>query len=179
MRYWAVSLCLALAMGVAGCADQQADGPQSQANAGSPNSGQPVAEQPAGGQTEANQPAAEPSGKLDVQYVKEHLKTGLTQEDVKKLFGSSYTEVKAAMDDSDMWRFDIGAQEGYQSPDDQYDTVDVEGIKTGKLEMILFVGWGNDGTVETFSLYYKNKDDGRVYDYRVMPNGQEKEQAIT
>lgn len=123
----------------------------------------------------ATSPAAE---KADLDSIKQHLKHGLTQEEVRQLLGDHFIPVKSAKDNRLMWRYDIGAKEGYQSPDDQYDTVDVEGIRNGKLELIVFVAWTRDGKVDSFSIYYLNENDGNVYDYRTLPNGEIKEQAI-
>ncbi|UFJ39490.1 hypothetical protein LOK74_15685 [Brevibacillus humidisoli] len=167
-------LALALLLGIAACSDQTETPPHSEhSNAGETTTGQPDGEQ-----SNREQPSGEQVKELDISYVKENLKQGLSQDEVKKLFGDKFTKVKSAMDNTDMWRYDFGAREGYQSPDDQYDTVDVEGIKNGELEMIVFVGWTIDGRVDTFSAYYMKKSDGNVYDYRVLPNGEVKEQAI-
>jgi len=83
------------------------------------------------------------------------------------------------MDDSEIWRYDMEAKEGYISPDDEYDTGDIEGLKKGDLKMQLFIQWNDKDKVEWYSGIYLNNSDERVYDYRIMSNGEEKHQPIT
>jgi len=111
--------------------------------------------------------------------IKEKMQLGLTKESVKKLLGDGFIKVKNSMDDSEIWRYDMEAKEGYISPDDEYDTGDIEGLKKGDLKMQLFIQWNDKDKVEWYSGIYLNNSDERVYDYRIMSNGEEKHQPIT
>ncbi|WP_126428322.1 hypothetical protein [Brevibacillus marinus] len=168
-------LVLALMAALAACSAQPGASRQPEpGQTGGSTGGQPAAEQAATAPV-TKPPAAE---NPDITWIKEHLRQGLSQEEVRQLLGDAFTRVKSAKDNREMWRYDIGAQEGYQSPDDQYDTVDVEGIRNGEVEMIVFVGWTIDGRVDAISAYYLKESDGNVYDFRVLPNGEVQEQAI-
>jgi hypothetical protein len=86
--------------------------------------------------------------------------------------GEDFIKVKNSMDDSEIWRYDIGATEGYTSPVDEYDTVDHQGLKNGKLNIQLFIQWNKNGTVEWYSTYQLNKASGQVYEYHVSEDGE-------
>ena len=114
-----------------------------------------------------------------VETIKTKIKLGLSKEEVKSSLGDDITAIKNSMDDSEMWRYDIEAKENYTSPDDEYDMGDIEGLKNGELKIQLFIQWNSKDTVEWYSALYLNESDGKVYDYRVMSNGEAKEKAIT
>lgn len=98
--------------------------------------------------------------------IKEELELGMTEEEVTTLLGTNYQEVVAAMDDSHVWRYDVETAEGYQYTAVD-DFVDMEGLLQGDIEMQLFITWGEDGKVKTFSSIYQNKTDGNIYNFRV------------
>lgn len=115
-----------------------------------------------------------------VAMIKEQVKLGLTKEEVEKSLGSDYQKVKASDDDSEMWRYDFGTKDDYYtSPDNEYDTGDVKGIQNGNIDAQLFISWTEENTVSNYSVLYLNSGDGRVYEYRVFPDGEKRVQAIT
>lgn len=114
-----------------------------------------------------------------VLMIKEKVKLGLNKAEVEQLISSDYRKIKAADDDSEMWRYDFGINEGYMSPDDEYDFGDIEGLKNGIIQAQLFISWDSDDKVSHYSVIYFNSDDGKVYNYRLFSDGGEKEQAIT
>lgn len=114
-----------------------------------------------------------------VAMIKEQVKLGLTKEEVEKNLGSDYQKVKASDNDSEMWRYDFGTKDDYKSLGNEYDTGDVKGIQNGNIDVQLFISWTEENTVSNYSVLYLNSGDGRVYNYRVFSDGEEKEQAIT
>ncbi|MCD8510026.1 MAG: hypothetical protein LRY73_09265 [Bacillus sp. (in: Bacteria)] len=98
--------------------------------------------------------------------IKEELELGMTEEEVTTLLGTNYQEVVAAMDDSRVWRYDVETAEGYQNTAVD-DFVDMEGLMQGDIKMQLFITWGENGKVRTFSSIYQNKTDGNIYNFRV------------
>jgi hypothetical protein len=114
-----------------------------------------------------------------VAMIKEQVKLGLTKEEVENNLGSDYQKVKASDDDSEIWRYDFGEKEDYTSPDNEYDTGDIKGIQSGNIEAQLFISWNDEDKVSNYSVLYLNSSDGRVYEYRVFSDGEERVQAIT
>ena len=114
----------------------------------------------------------------NLSLIKEELKLGLSQEAVQSLFSENYKKVKSAMDDSVMWRYDFGAREGYTSPDDGYDFADIKGLQSGMIQVQLFISWNSEYKVNRYSVIYLNGNDGKIYEYHLFSDGEEKEQAI-
>ncbi|GAA0381981.1 FG-GAP repeat domain-containing protein [Bacillus horti] len=112
-----------------------------------------------------------------VDYVLEHTRIGRTQEEILELFGEQYEEVIPGLESPGvvgMWRYDAVIEESYE-----YDTgftpatdsVDIEGIREGKLRYQLFVSWREDGAAHSYTLYYL--ENNRVHEYRLWNDGGE------
>ncbi|RSK27657.1 hypothetical protein EJF36_12650 [Bacillus sp. HMF5848] len=114
-----------------------------------------------------------------VKTVQEKMQLNLTKENVTDLLGNQYQKIKSSYDDSDMWRYDIGTKEGYQSPDDEYDTGDIQGLQNGSIQAQLFISWNEENRVRNYSIIYYDSNDSKVYDYRVFSDGGERVQALT
>lgn len=119
---------------------------------------------------------AQAGGPVNLEYVKQNLKLGLTKEQVLKLFGNQYAEVTNAMTDSKMWRYNI-AKGSYKPKQDDLDAVDTDALKSGELSLQLFIDWTKDNKVGTYTVYTK-KSDGKVYEYRLSPDGTASETAL-
>lgn len=113
---------------------------------------------------------------IRIEEIKEKLARGMTQEEVQAQFGNKYTEVKGAMDNQNLWRFDIGADPSYnyQADDRITDSIDNKGLLNGTVDTILFVEWDENLKVKSFS-FYNLLEYGFMYSYRVFPNGTVKE----
>lgn len=112
--------------------------------------------------------------------IKEKLKLGLTKEEVKNRMGNDFTKVDSSIDDTKMWRYDIGAKEGYIAPDNNNDQGDIRGLKNGDVKIQLFIhwDWNNKDTVDYYSVLYLNESDGKIYSYESFQNGEEKKRII-
>lgn len=115
---------------------------------------------------------------VNIDYLTDHTWLNLTQEEVKHRLGDDFSEILSAKENKPMWRYDMGAKTGYQF-DEAYDFADIEGLKTGNVSMQVFINWSTEQRVESLSAVYLNKADGRVYEYRVFPDGGERVQVIT
>jgi outer membrane protein assembly factor BamE (lipoprotein component of BamABCDE complex) len=114
---------------------------------------------------------------VDLAFVKQNLKQRMSKEEVKRLFGTVYTEVYG-MDDDETWRYDFGKKEGYEfHVEGNLDAVDLEGLRQGSLASQLFVSFDEKGEVKSFAYYYLGAD-GMIHEYRVMPDGSVKEEEI-
>ncbi|TLS35588.1 hypothetical protein [Pseudalkalibacillus caeni] len=115
---------------------------------------------------------------VTLEYVKNNLELDQSQKEVKDLLGSHYSKVTGAMENTEMWRYDVGLVKGYTPYNvDGLDAVDVEGIANGKIKMQILVEWNEYRLVKSYSAYYLNEEDGKVWVYSVYPFGP-KEYAV-
>lgn len=117
----------------------------------------------------------------EVQTFQQNMKMTIAYEKngVQQLFGTNYIETTDSMDDSELWRYDLVAKEGYTFKPEMGDTGDIEGIKNDLMQMQLFINWNKENRAESYSLLYKGKD-GNVYNYRLDTNGtEEKYEQLT
>ncbi|MBP1154370.1 MULTISPECIES: hypothetical protein [unclassified Paenibacillus] len=113
--------------------------------------------------------------KVSIDYIKNHLKMDMTQDQVEALFGAKYTEVTNAMEGNMMWRYDLGAKPGY-SYSGEMDSVDLEGLNNQSITIQLFIDWSEDNDVDHYSFLYLK--DGQINEYRVFHDGLVKESII-
>jgi len=97
------------------------------------------------------------------------LEIGQTKEQVASILGNQYVKVASMTDGSPLWRYDIGAVDGYKFTG--LGEVDVPGISNGILDMIVFVTWNDKGEASLFSACYM-KEDGLIYEYVIFENGE-------
>ncbi|WP_047984735.1 hypothetical protein [Ornithinibacillus californiensis] len=107
--------------------------------------------------------------------IQERFSLGLTKEEVRAIIEIKYASSLA--DGGEFWRYDFG--ENYASPLDDMAGIDTEGLKEGKVQAQLFIDWDDENKAKSYSVFYLNHSDGKVYDYRVFENGLEKHHAIT
>ncbi|MED1863892.1 hypothetical protein P4V41_10565 [Fictibacillus nanhaiensis] len=131
--------------------------------------------------TVIEEPPEQPPEKetMKIEEIKKSLARGMTQEEVKAIFGSKYTEVTGSMNDENYWRFDIGADPDYNfNSGDDSDALDNKGLIDGTVDTILFVEWDENLKVNSFS-FYNILEYGFNYSYRVFENGNIKEDKDT
>jgi hypothetical protein len=109
---------------------------------------------------------------MKIEEIKKNLKLGMTQKEVKALFGDKYTALKGAKDGENLWRFDIGADPSYTFSTENKlpDAIDDKGLLDGTVDTILFVEWDENLKVNSFS-FYNLLEYGFKYTYRVFPDG--------
>lgn len=116
---------------------------------------------------------------MKIEEIKKSLSRGMTQDEVKAVFGSKYTEVTGSMNSENFWRFDIGADPEYNfNSGDDSDSIDDKGLIDGTVDTILFVEWNENLKVNSFS-FYNILEYGFNYSYRVFENGNIKEYKDT
>ncbi|MGM0805023.1 MAG: hypothetical protein ACQET8_09785 [Bacillota bacterium] len=116
---------------------------------------------------------------MKIEEIKKSLARGMTQDEVKAIFGSKYTEVTGSMNSENFWRFDIGADPEYNfNSGDDSDSIDDKGLIDGTVDTILFVEWDENLKVNSFS-FYNILEYGFNYSYRVFKNGNIKEDKDT
>ncbi|GEM_PF-2141068 len=121
----------------------------------------------------STEPAALP---FTVAELEAGMSIGMTQEEVIELIGENYAEVTIAMDNTEGWRYDIGAAEDY-SLEETMDFVDIEGIKRGDVPLQIFVSFDSASTVYGYSAY-QLEDDGSITVYQWFENGESKTDTI-
>jgi hypothetical protein len=92
-------------------------------------------------------------------------------------FGNEFEDVLDAKNNIPMWRYDLGVTDNYLFDSNGSDTVDLKAIKNGSVQMQLFVSWSDNGTVQSYVVYYKGKE-GQIREYRKNSDGSEKETVI-
>lgn len=55
---------------------------------------------------------------------------------------------------------------------------DIEGMLNGEIKMHVWITWDEQGKITSISTLYVNPEDGVIYDYSVLPDGQVKEGPI-
>jgi hypothetical protein len=120
-----------------------------------------------------------PKAFVSLDTIQKQMQLGLTKEVVEKRLGKHFVEVKNSMDGNNIWRYDFGTIEGYRSSDNKYDTVDVKGLKNKNVTLQLFINWSSKGTVKSYSVYYLDEKDGKVYGYFVLEDETKKIEQIS
>jgi hypothetical protein len=105
-----------------------------------------------------------------------NLTIGASKEAVIELAGEDYQKVTSAMDGSTVWRFDIGAKEGYLY-EDKSDSPDLEGLKSGEVILQIFVGFDDEGKVSNYTAYQRGENE-TVHAFYTFENGQRKDEKI-
>ncbi|MET3695888.1 hypothetical protein SAMN05877753_102582 [Bacillus oleivorans] len=105
--------------------------------------------------------------------LKEEFRLGISQDEVGRLLGTDYAKVLSAMNNEKQWRYDIGTKEGYHYSE-QHDFADMDGLQNGDVKMQIWVTWDEESKVKSYSSIYVNPDDGKLYEYRVFPDGTER-----
>lgn len=77
-----------------------------------------------------------------------------TKDEIKTALGNDYKEVIGEMYNNVVWRFDICSSDEYHN-DTTIDNVDIEGLKSGQVNKILFLSFSEDQqSIMNKSLYY-------------------------
>ncbi len=116
-----------------------------------------------------------------VNELKEKLRLGLTQEEVKSLFMDDY---EIANDNGDLengsdsyWKYSFFKEPGYNRVDIPDHVIDQEGLKNNKVGVSLFIGW-KENKLHMYSIAYVDPKDKQVYLYVMNPDGTNSESLI-
>lgn len=113
----------------------------------------------------------------DIELFKSQMKIGTTMEQVRALFGESYY-IKIPSDSGiPSWIYELEKLKGYQFIN-EFGLADLEGMKQGKIKAHLSVVWDENNLVKEYSALYLNEQDNRIYEFRVFPDGQSKDNPI-
>ncbi|MCM3591421.1 hypothetical protein M4D58_12390 [Brevibacillus borstelensis] len=108
-----------------------------------------------------------------VQEIKEALRIGLTQEEVKKRIQAPYNVVDDNGDlengADEFWNISFFKQEGYVPEEPEY-VVDETGLKARKVGLNLFIGW-KEKKLYMYSIQYVQGEKNDIYFYMMRPNG--------
>ncbi|MCD9025343.1 hypothetical protein [Cohnella silvisoli] len=112
---------------------------------------------------------------MTAEYVREHLKIGMAQEDVKNIFGNAAEGQSVKRDFAqphqddpndmrtwtavDIWRYDYGVGEGYSVHSDleKDNGFDMPGIENGNIESQLVIVWKDNKVERAFYKYMSSK----------------------
>lgn len=112
-----------------------------------------------------------------LRLVQSQIKLGLSVERVVEGWGRDFVEFHNGLDDTLVWRYDLGGTPEHSGTDDPGE-VDIDGLQAGLLEAQLYVNWGTLAeTVTSYALFYMN--NGHVHEYRVFADGQIRKTQIT
>lgn len=102
-----------------------------------------------------------------VDRIKKDLNLMSTKLEVETLLGTDCVQVEKAEGKLDfLWRYDLLKNENYFF-NDKMDTVDIDGILTGDVGVVVFVDFDEDEKLIAYSLYYSNDVRDSVYEFRV------------
>jgi hypothetical protein len=131
---------------------------------------------------ETNSKSKNKPTEITAAYIKENLNIGMLNEELTTLIGSPNAKGVTAMDGLESWRYDFIQTEDYQFEEfPEYkemgivDTVDMEGLLNGDLQMQLFLNW-KDGVISHIVLY--EKVNNSINEYRAFQNGEIREMTI-
>lgn len=105
----------------------------------------------------------------------QQLEIGMTEEKIRSLFGTQFTLVENTMEGNETWRFDLGTSSDYQFQDQGIDQVDIEGLKSRKVKLQLFIDWNDRGLVQTAALFLVEPQQMELYEYHLEPEGTREE----
>lgn len=100
---------------------------------------------------------------------------GMTEKEIRDLFGKKFTLVENSMEGNETWRFDLGASPDYEFQDHGIDEVDIEGLKSGKVKQQLFIDWDEQGLVQSGALFMVDLKKNEFYEYHLQPDGTKEE----
>ena len=106
-------------------------------------------------------------GYLD--YLKTNLKSGKSKKEILQLIEFDYVKVLPVEGVSEIWRFDIGTNDGYKY-ESNVDTVDLDGLSSESVSLILFLIWNNKDELNRYVIYYKNSADGSIKECSLSDN---------
>ncbi|MEJ8544214.1 hypothetical protein [Brevibacillus borstelensis] len=131
----------------------------------SPGSGQPGTQQQSGPSDEEI--------RQKVQEIKEALRIGLTQEEVRKRINSTHSVVDDNGDlesgADEFWNISFFKQDGYVPEEPEY-VVDEQGLKARKVGLNLFIGW-KEKKLYLYSIQYVQGEKNDIHFYMMRPNG--------
>lgn len=124
------------------------------------------------------------SEKLDeyTKLIKDNITIGALEDKVISLLGQ-YNQKIHSLEPSEkekyVYRYDILCEEGYKFiAIPEVDYLDINEIKEGLLKIQLFVGFTEENTVNSLAYYFLNTTNNKVYEYRVLTNGDIREMSI-
>jgi len=100
------------------------------------------------------------------------IRIGMSESEIRDLFGGYFVMVKNIMTGTKSWRFDIGTIENYRFDDQGIDQVDLEGLKNGAIKKILFIDWTEEATVESATMFEGTPDQKGYTEYRLNEKGE-------
>ncbi|MBP1930582.1 hypothetical protein [Ammoniphilus resinae] len=100
------------------------------------------------------------------------IQIGMSESEIRGLFGGYFVMVKNIMTGTKSWRFDIGTKENYQFDDQGIDQVDLEGLKNGSIKKILFVDWTEEAKVGSATMFEVTSDQKEYNEYRLDEKGE-------
>ncbi|WLD92997.1 hypothetical protein [Alkalihalobacillus sp. AL-G] len=107
--------------------------------------------------------------KITLEYIKEQLTINQSPQEVKTLLGNEYHQVIGMMNNTQMWRYDIGTKDGY-SFETEFDIVDEKGLNQKEVKIILFINWNSETNLTDYiSAYYLNGNN--LCNYRMSSEG--------
>ena len=176
-KVWILVLTIGLILGgMVGCTsttqeqqptEQKEQVPQDQGDQQQSNEKQPDEKKPTQTDENKTKPDAKDTPQTnigDLTSIKQNLKLGMTEAEVKKVFG----EPNAIDKQTQQWRYDM-VKEGYHF-EEKVMAVDVEGLKTGKMKAQLFVHYKDGSVVDSYYVYYLKGDE--IIQHTVNMNGE-------
>ena len=103
------------------------------------------------------------------------LKKGLSQEEALVILGDDYHEVQGA--DYPAWRFDLLTNDQYMYSNN-YDELDIAGMMSNKVGIVVFVNWTDNNKVWYYTIYYRNLKENSIWEYRVFADNAIRESEI-
>ncbi|MGP4038797.1 hypothetical protein ACTWP4_02635 [Gracilibacillus sp. D59] len=115
---------------------------------------------------------------IDIEFIKNELKIGMTEQEVKELLGEPSKTGGDAKNADPLWLYNIRPVKGYyfEGPFENpeiIDALDTEGLKNREVDIILFLSW-KEGKVDYISANYTD-GQGDIKEYRLFEDGTIKE----
>jgi hypothetical protein len=114
---------------------------------------------------------------IDIELLKTQIKIGMTMEDVKNLLGNHYKTTVDVDSGKLIWNYNFG-KEPDKDKDDFIDYDEFEKMLQGEFQAEIGILWDVNNSVSSLYGIYKNDNENKIYEYRVFPDGQSKDNPI-
>lgn len=98
------------------------------------------------------------------------------KEDITNVLGNNPKNLIGAMNNNDVWRYDLCTVSDYHYTTD-HDGLDIDGLYNDQVKYIVFIGFTEDHNITHITIYYKDQFNN-INEYRHYADGTIKEMIL-